>query len=71
MIAVQLLTIPEVMDRLRIKSKDTVYALISGGALRAVDAAATGTRSRTRVREDDLQAFIDARTSSAPMREAS
>lgn len=68
MTAVQLLTIPQVMDRLGIKSKDTVYALISSGALRVTDIAATGQRPRSRVREDDLQRFIDARTRAAGQR---
>ncbi|MCW2902892.1 MAG: hypothetical protein JWO67_5157 [Streptosporangiaceae bacterium] len=61
------LTIPEVMAVLGVKSKDTVYRLISAGELRTVDVSAYG-RTRTRVREDDLQAFIDARTSEAPRR---
>jgi excisionase family DNA binding protein len=69
--AVQLLTIEQAGARLGIKSKSAVYALIANSALRAVDVAATGKRSRTRIREDDLQAFIDARTSSAPLRAVS
>lgn len=63
--AVQLLTIPEVMARLRVKSKDTVYVLIASGDLRVTDISATGQRPRSRVREDDLQKFIDARTRTA------
>lgn len=57
------LTIPETADRLRVKA-DTVYRLINSGALRAVNIAATGKRSRLRVRESDLARFIDERTAS-------
>ena len=43
-------------------SRGHVYGLIAAGKLRAVETKATGRRSKTRVRADDLQAFIDANT---------
>lgn len=55
-----LLTIPETADRLKL-SRRSVYALISAGALRPVDVSVHG-RTKTRIREDDLQKFIDGRT---------
>ena len=61
----QLLTIPQAADRLEI-APNTVYRLIASGDLRAVDMAVSGTRkSKTRVREDDLDAFIEGRTREA------
>jgi excisionase family DNA binding protein len=71
MTAVQLLTITQVMDRLGIKARSTIYELISSGELRVTDVAATGKAPRSRVREDDLQKFIEARTRTAPIRAAS
>lgn len=65
MTATKLLTIRETAERLGVKAPNTVYALISAGKLRAVDIAATGTRSRTRIREDDLQDYIDSVTRDA------
>ncbi len=47
-------------------SRPHIYGLIAAGRLRAVEIKATGTRSKTRIREEDLQAFIDANTRSAP-----
>lgn len=42
-----------------------VYRLIGSGELRAVDIAQPGARrSKTRVRSDDLAAYIDAHTRS-------
>jgi excisionase family DNA binding protein len=67
--AVQLLTIPQVMQRLGIKSKDTIYKLISDRELRVVDISTYG-RSRSRVREDDLAEFIEKRTRVAAQRSA-
>ena len=46
-------------------SRPHIYGLIAAGRLRAVEIKATGTRSKTRIREEDLQAFIDANTRSA------
>ena len=43
-------------------SRAHVYRLIATGKLRAVEIAATGTRSKTRVRAEDLEAFIEERT---------
>ncbi len=61
---IRLLTIPETGHALGC-SRDHVYDLIAKGDLRAVDITA-GTRStKTRIRTDDLEAFIDARTRSA------
>lgn len=46
-------------------SRPHVYGLIAAGRLRAVEIKATGTRSKTRIREEDLEAFIDANTRTA------
>ena len=56
-----LLTIPETAAELRCH-KDTVYELIHSKALKAVDIAKPGSRSKTRVRRDDLIEFIESRT---------
>ncbi len=61
----QLLSIPAAAARLAC-SRAHVYRLLSAGALRAVEIKATGTRSKTRVREEDLEAYIEGRTRSAP-----
>jgi excisionase family DNA binding protein len=61
-VSIQLLTISQAAERLGI-SMNTVYKMISVGDLRAVDMAVPGARSsKTRVRQDDLDAFIEART---------
>jgi excisionase family DNA binding protein len=40
-----------------------IYRLIASGTLRAVDIAQPGARrSKTRIRSDDLAAYIDSRT---------
>lgn len=63
--SIQLLTIPQAAERLEIAT-NTVYRLIASGDLRAVDLAVSGTRkSKTRVRDDDLEAFIEGRTREA------
>lgn len=46
-------------------SRGHVYGLIAAKKLRAVEIAATGTRSKTRIRTEDLDAFIDANTRTA------
>lgn len=46
-------------------SRAHVYGLISVGKLRAVETKAKGSRSKTRVYEDDLAAFIAANTRTA------
>ena len=56
-----LLTVPETADRLRC-STDHVYRLIGAGHLRSVQLRASGKKSKTRIREDDLDAFVEART---------
>lgn len=43
-------------------SRGHVYGLIAAGKLRAVEIKATGTRSKTRIRLEDLEAYIDANT---------
>jgi excisionase family DNA binding protein len=63
-VTTELLTVPEAAARLKI-SRNGVYRLISLGQLRAVDVAVTGKSSKTRVRSDDLQAYIDANTREA------
>ncbi len=40
-----------------------IYRLVSTGELRAVDISRKGAgKSKTRIRSDDLDAYIDART---------
>jgi excisionase family DNA binding protein len=57
-----LLTIPATGDRLGC-SPMHVYRLISSGELRAVDVSQPGSRKpKTRVRSDDIDAYIEART---------
>ncbi len=46
-------------------SPDHVYDLIRVGKLRSVETKATGKRTKTRVRAEDLQGFIDANTRTA------
>jgi excisionase family DNA binding protein len=61
-VTTKLLTIPEVADELNI-APNTVYKMIAAGDLRAVDMAVPGARkSKTRIRVDDLEAFVEART---------
>jgi len=58
----QLLTIQQTAQRLG-ASENHVYRLLTSGELRAVDIAQPGSlRSKTRVREDDLAAYIDQKT---------
>lgn len=57
----QLLTLPQAGARLGC-SRTHVYRLIAAGKLRAVEIKAAGTRPKTRVRESDLEAFIEAHT---------
>lgn len=62
----QLLTIPEVMQRLGLRSRQTVYKLIDHGDLPVVDISPTGSKAtRHRVSVDDLAAYISARTHKA------
>jgi excisionase family DNA binding protein len=63
--ALTLLTPAEAGERLG-ASEMHVYRAIAAGELRAVDIAQTGAkRSKTRVRSDDLEAYIESRTREA------
>jgi excisionase family DNA binding protein len=55
----QLLTIPEAAAALRC-SKRHVYDLVARGELRPVDIG--NGRSKTRIRPDDLAAYVDRHT---------
>ena len=58
----------EAADALGI-SENGVYRLIASGQLRAVDVSQPGARSsKTRLRADDVEAFIEARTRASPTR---
>ncbi len=58
----QLLPIPAAAARLGC-SEMHIYRLVSSGELRAVDISQKGARkSKTRIRSDDLDAYINART---------
>lgn len=59
--ATQLLSVAAAAERLDC-SRGHVYNLIAAGELAAVEIKATGTRSKTRVREADLEAFIAGHT---------
>lgn len=59
----QLLSIPRAAEYLDC-SRAHIYRLISAGKLRSVETKAVGSRTKTRVRAEDLQAFIDAHTRS-------
>jgi excisionase family DNA binding protein len=61
--AVRLYSVAAVAEHLGM-SRVWVYAQINGGKLRAVELGST--RAKTRVRADDLQAFIDSRTFGIP-----
>ncbi len=57
----QLLSVVEVAERLSC-SRGHVLNLVATGGLRAVDLRAKGSRPKTRIRESDLEAWIDSRT---------
>jgi excisionase family DNA binding protein len=60
--SVTLYTPAEAGDRIR-ASESHVYRLIADGKLRSVDIAQPGSRKpKTRVRSDDLDAYIEAST---------
>lgn len=60
--AVRLNTVPETAKALGVH-RATVYELIARGDLESCDIAPTGsTRSKTRVSDDAIAAFIKART---------
>jgi excisionase family DNA binding protein len=58
----QLFSVPVAAARLEC-SEMHVYRLVSTGELRAVDISRKGAgKSKTRIRSDDLDAYIEART---------
>lgn len=59
----RLLSVPQVADALGCSTRH-VYNLIGQGGLRVVNIAA-GTNSKTRIRESDLDAFVQSRTVAA------
>lgn len=62
MTSTQLLSIPTAADRLAC-SRAHVYRLIAAKALRGVEIRTPGSkRPKTRIRADDLEAFIEGRT---------
>jgi excisionase family DNA binding protein len=68
--AVDLLTIPVTATRLG-ASEMHVYRLIASGDLRAVDISQPGSRkTKTRIRSDDLDDYIESRTRTAPAGDA-
>lgn len=64
----RLLRVPEAADRLGVH-RDTVYEMFRDGRLTATNIAAPGDRPIRRVRESELDAFIEARTVPAPTRD--
>lgn len=55
--------VPEIADRLRVKV-DKVLSWIHSGELRAINVSQkSGCKPRWRISEDDLAAFLEARTS--------
>ena len=60
--SLMLYTPAEAADRIR-ASESHIYRLIAEGELRAVDIAQPGSRKpKTRVRSDDLDAYIEKQT---------
>jgi len=58
----RLLPVPVAAERLGC-SEMHIYRLVSTGELRAVDISLKGAgKSKTRIREDDLDEYIEART---------
>jgi excisionase family DNA binding protein len=64
-VSLRLHTIPEAAQLLSVH-RSTLYDLIARGELRVVDLSTGGSRTKSRVRSDDLDAFIEARTRTAP-----
>lgn len=60
----QLLSIASAAEQLDC-SRGHIYGLIAAGKLRAVEVKAKGSKSKTRVRAEDLEAFIEANTRQA------
>ena len=61
----RLLSVPDAATQLGC-SRTHVYGLIAAGHLRPVEIKATGSRSKTRIRQDDLDAFVEDRTREVP-----
>jgi excisionase family DNA binding protein len=58
----QLFAVPEAAERLGC-SEMHIYRLVSTGELRAVDISLKGAgKSKTRIRANDLEAYIESRT---------
>lgn len=57
----RLLSIPNAADRLDC-SRAHIYRLIAAGELRSVEIKATGKRPKSRIREEDLEVFIESHT---------
>ena len=67
---VQLLTVPGAAEFLGC-SEVHIYRLIAAGQLRTVDISSAGAqRTKTRIRNDDLAAYIERRTRGAGGRTA-
>jgi excisionase family DNA binding protein len=66
-VTIQLLSMQAVAERLSC-SRTHVYDLIAAGHLRPVEISANGKRPKTRVREDDLEQYIEKQTRSVPPR---
>lgn len=58
---IQLMSVARVAEVLDC-SRGHVYGLIAAGKLRAVETRAQGRRSKTRIREEDVIAFIESNT---------
>ena len=63
---VQLLSMPEAAEILSC-SASHIYTLIARGHLRPVELSASTQRPKTRVRSDDLQAYIERQTRIVPV----
>jgi excisionase family DNA binding protein len=59
-----LLTPREVADRLRFKRTDRIYAMISGGEIKASNVG-SGLRPRWRITEAEVASFIERREKAA------
>lgn len=57
----QLLSVTKAAQQLDC-SRGHIYGLIAAKKLRAVETKAKGTRPKTRIRAEDLEAFIDENT---------
>lgn len=57
----RLYTVAEVAGLMHVH-RNTVYALISGGHLRAINIATGAQRAKTRIREDDYLTYVETQT---------